>query len=76
MSEDAKKDGTSQAMEDFSAFRDVMNPELQEGFDKAMDGIPEDDVQFVARALILAIQFGRKLEKIDGQPEKKIIVLN
>lgn len=77
-SEETVKDGTEQAMQDFHAFRDVMSPELQEGFDQAMDSVPGDSVQFVIRALILAISFGRKLEeqKIDEPEKSRIITLN
>ena len=57
------------ALNDFNDFRDVMNPELQAGFDKAMDVLTEADVQFVVRALVLAIQFGRKIQTIDTQPK-------
>jgi hypothetical protein len=69
--EAANSDLLDQAIEDITAFRQVMNPDLQEKFDMITDKLDQAESSIMMRTLILAIAFGRRLEK----EEKPALIL-
>lgn len=66
---EVKEDLVGRAMSDFSAFRGVINPQLQGQFDALTEDLSEEEQGTMMRVLVLAISFGRRLERKEQEPK-------